>query len=470
MGKLLKVYLMPHPPIMIHEIGRGEEEKVKNTIDSALQVAEEIEVMKPETIIIVVPPHGPAFEDAMSINTEGILKGDLSNFGASQIKFNLTVDTGLIDIIMKKSSENNISVAPIDVNTARRYSISNDLDHGSMIPLYFINKKFKQFKIVHITYGLLSREELYHFGNIIRESVEESERDAVLVASGDLSHRLTPEAPAGYSPLGLQFDNELTGFLKRPSRDEIMSVNRELVDAAGECGYRSILVMLGALNGVDVLPKALSYEGPFGVGYCVASYDIIKSNKEEDKVKFYYEKKRTNIIRLREQEDEYVSLARESLEHYIKTGKTLELKDNLPSQMLNIKAGTFVSLKKNGQLRGCIGTIEGVQQNIALEIAENAISAGTRDPRFYPVDEDELGEIEYSVDVLGGAEPISSENELDPKRYGVIVTKDSRSGLLLPNLEGVDTVDEQVKIALNKAGINKGEDYSLERFEVIRHR
>ena len=141
----------------------------------------------------------------------------------------------------------------------------------------------------------------------------------------------------------------------------------------------------------------------------------------------------------------------------------------LPTEMTGRRAGVFVSLKKDGRLRGCIGTIQAVQPSIAEEIVHNAISAATHDPRFSPVGEDELEMLSVSVDVLGDAEPVTSLEELDVKRYGVIVTKGGRRGLLLPDLDGVDTVEEQIKIAREKAGIAPDEEVRLERFEVIRH-
>lgn len=169
------------------------------------------------------------------------------------------------------------------------------------------------------------------------------------------------------------------------------------------------------------------------------------------------------------EEDPYIHLAKLTLETYVREGRVISIPEGLPEEMVSQKAGVFVSLKKNGQLRGCIGTIMPTTSCIAEEIIQNAISAGVRDPRFYPVTEEELPEIVYSVDVLKEPEPISSMAELDVKRYGVIVRSGRRTGLLLPDLEGVDTPEQQVAIALQKAGIWPGEDYTMERFEVIRH-
>jgi len=136
--------------------------------------------------------------------------------------------------------------------------------------------------------------------------------------------------------------------------------------------------------------------------------------------------------------------------------------------LLDKRAGVFVSIKKFGALRGCIGTIMPTRENLAEEIIYNAINACSRDPRFYPIVPDELDDLKVSVDVLSDAEPVTSKNDLDVTRYGVIVSKGGRRGLLLPNLEGVDTVEEQLNIALSKAGIGQGEKYDIERFEVVR--
>lgn len=169
-------------------------------------------------------------------------------------------------------------------------------------------------------------------------------------------------------------------------------------------------------------------------------------------------------------EDKYVELARITIENYIVDGELLQVPTELPDEMLRTRAGAFVSLHRAGQLRGCIGTISATKESVAQEIICNAISAATSDPRFEPVRKDELEDLEISVDVLKEAEKIESLAQLDVKRYGVIVTKGWRRGLLLPDLDGVDTPLEQVQIALMKAGLSQNEKgYTLERFEVIRH-
>jgi len=169
------------------------------------------------------------------------------------------------------------------------------------------------------------------------------------------------------------------------------------------------------------------------------------------------------------EESVYVKLARETIEKYIRFGKIISPPKNLPEEMISQKAGVFVSLKKFGNLRGCIGTFMPSQKNIACEIIKNAISAAVEDPRFSEVNTSELDNLDISVDVLTVPEEILDVSQLDPKKYGVIVSSGYKKGLLLPDLEGVDTAEEQIDIARRKAGIYPNEKVKLYRFEVKRY-
>lgn len=164
-----------------------------------------------------------------------------------------------------------------------------------------------------------------------------------------------------------------------------------------------------------------------------------------------------------------VELAKKAIKEYVCNGRVIEPPEELTAEMKQ-RAGVFVSLKKHGQLRGCIGTFMPTTENVAREIIKNAISAATQDPRFPPVSEDELDMIEYSVDILSEPEKVNDLSELDPREYGVIVSKGFRKGLLLPDLEGVDTVQKQLEIAMYKAGIMPDEtDVDIYRFRVTRY-
>jgi len=164
-----------------------------------------------------------------------------------------------------------------------------------------------------------------------------------------------------------------------------------------------------------------------------------------------------------------VELAKKTIETSVREGRTIDPPKPVPPEMAQ-KAGVFVSLKKHGQLRGCIGTYMPQCENIALEIIKNAIAAATQDYRFSPVEKDELGDIVYSVDVLSPSERVKNVSELDPKKYGVIIVSGYRKGLLLPDIEGVDTVEDQLRIAKLKAGILPQEETEIFRFEVARYK
>ena len=461
MGRIGTCYLVPHPPIIVPEIGQGEEKKAQKTIAAMEEIAGDIAEKKPE-VIIVITPHGPLFSDAVAVSAMREFKGDFAGFGQPGVSLSFAGSYDMAFDIMEEAAREGIPVIAVDDNTRRRYCISGGLDHGALVPLYYINRRYQGFGLVHITYGLLSPKRLYSFGKCIQRAVEKRNKHASIVCSGDLSHRLTRGAPAGYSKRGAVFDQSLVESLRKMDVGQVLNMDPQLLEEAGECGYRSVVIMLGALDGYRVESLILSYEGPYGVGYCVASFDPLQPDPERAR--------KGKDTAGKQEGDSYVRLARLALETYVKKGKIIDPPEGLPEEMLNKKAGVFVSLKLDGNLRGCIGTISSTTGSIAREIISNAISAGVRDPRFYPVGPEELDRLEYSVDVLGQPEAIESIEDLDVKRYGVIVRSGRRSGLLLPDLEGVDTPRQQVAIALQKAGIRPGEPYQLERFEVIRHR
>jgi len=239
-----------------------------------------------------------------------------------------------------------------------------------------------------------------------------------------------------------------------------------LITEAGECGLRSIYILAGTLDGKEAKADILSYEGPFGVGYCAAKFIVNDGKSIYSDLKGLSRAK--HLKRLKEG-NSYTKLARSNILNYFKTGKSLLASDIFDKELLNNKKGVFVSLKIGGELRGCIGTIEAVTASVGEEILNNSLSAAFHDPRFSPLREHELYEADISVDLLYPAEKCRFD-ELDPINYGVIVTYGRKRGLLLPNLEGVDSKEDQVSIALQKGGINSSEPYEIERFKVERYK
>ena len=448
---------VPHPPLILPTVGKGEEQKISRTISSYRQAMKFLSEYKPDTVI-VTSPHAPLYADYFHVSGQKSATGDMARFNAPQTKLTAEYDTEFVRELEQMCEAINF---PCGTKGLDDYT----LDHATFIPLYFLNEVYQNYKVVRIGISGLSLMHHYDLGRIISAVSTKLGRRSVIIASGDLSHKLLLEGPYGFAPEGPIYDHKITTALNVADFATMLEMPPELCDNAAECGHRSFVIMAGTLDGLSVKSKLLSYEGPFGVGYGVAKFEIVGVNPN----RFFGKQHLAKLIQQRKTEDPYVRLARQTVEHFVQTGKAPETVDTLP-EMLEQRAGAFVSIKKRGQLRGCIGTTQATQASLMLEIVQNAISACSRDPRFKPIRPDELSELVYSVDILSPAEPIASEKELDAKRYGVIVRKDNRQGLLLPDLEGVDTPAEQIAISKQKAGIAQEEEVQLWRFEVIRHK
>jgi len=460
-------FLMPHPPIIIPEVGNGAEKDCQGLIDGLNQIGKQIKELEPETIIVITP-HGPVFSDGIAIGYDEILKGDLGKFGYESIDCKKKNDLNLVDKIIFESGKIDVPCLKLNDDNATYFNISKKLDHGVLVPLHFVDKFYRSYKLVHITYGLFSSHKLYEFGQCIKDVVNTSGRKTVVIASGDMSHCLKEQGPYNYHPSGPIFDQTLRKILEEKDILSAMFFDEKLQQEAGECGKRSIDIMLGTLDGYDLDAKVYGYDGPFGVGYLAMGFENLRDDKNRlfsKKISAQYQSQQAGKLA---SESHFVKLARRAIEQYFGIRDDIMF-DTLPAEMFEAKAGTFVSLKKHGALRACIVAIGPTQDNVALEIVSNAVKAAFEDPRFPALEKEELEELDITVDVLLEPEKIEDVVELDVKRYGVIVTSGYKRGLLLPNLEGIDSVEEQVRIALQKGSIDENESYVLERFEVVRY-
>lgn len=458
---ILASFAVPHPPLIVPAVGRGGEAAITKTSRAYERAADIIAELKPDTIIIS-SPHSLMYADYFHISPRENAHGSFANFGAPQERFDEKYDTRLVKAICEIADKTGFSAGTLGEKDPT-------LDHGTLVPLYFIRQKYNGGKIVRVGLSGLPLADHYRLGMIIKEAVDETGTRAVFVASGDLSHKMRAEGPYGFAPEGPEYDERIMHTLGTAQFDELFGYDETFCEKAAECGHRSFVIMAGALDGISVKAEALSHEGITGVGYGVCTFIPDGEDSERHFLDKYMSGLQQKLSDRAESSDDYVKLARRSLESYILYGKRIDVPDGLPEEMLKTQAGAFVSIHKQGQLRGCIGTILPTRDNVAEEIIENAISASTRDPRFDPITADELPLLEINVDVLGEPEDIPSADMLDVKRYGVIVTNGYRRGLLLPDLDGVDTVEDQIDIARRKAGIPAGEPLKLQRFEVIRH-
>ncbi|MBQ5950835.1 MAG: AmmeMemoRadiSam system protein A [Lachnospiraceae bacterium] len=459
---VLGAVMVPHPPILLPEVGRGEEKKIGATEAAYRTAAALIAELRPDTIV-VSSPHSVMYADYFHISPGKGANGDMRRFRAPQLRFDVDYDEEFTAALARLAEKEGFPAGKMGERSAV-------LDHGTMIPLYYIGKYCKGYKLVRIGLSGLPLADHYRLGQMIAQTAEKLDRRVVFVGSGDLSHKLLEEGPYGFAPEGPAYDERIMDVMGRAAFDELLDFDETFCDRAAECGHRSFCMMAGALDGKCLETEKLSHEGTFGVGYGICTYRVLGEDPARHLLQVWEERRRKVLTEQRSREDAWVRLARAQVEAWVGARKRLEIPEGLPAEMLSERAGVFVSLHKEGRLRGCIGTIAPTQGCVAEEILENAISASTRDPRFDPVRREELEALEISVDVLARPEKIDSKEKLDVKRYGVIVSKGRKRGLLLPNLDGVDTVDGQIAIALQKAGLSAREkDYELQRFEVVRH-
>lgn len=456
---ILAGFQVPHPPLIVPEVGKGQEQAIQSTIDSYQAVAQQIAALRPE-VIIIISPHSTVYQDYVHVSPCESAVGDLAQFGAPA-PYKVRYDAELVHEIGRVALVEHFPAGTEGEGSAA-------LDHGTIVPLHFINQCYRDYKLVRISSSSLPRAQLYRFGMLLRSAVDSLGRRAVVISSGDFSHVLKRDGPYGFRAEGPMLDAALCEILKSGDFGGLLALDEQLCGRAAECGLGGLVMLAGALDGRQVQPRFLSYEGPFGVGYAVGCFLVGPEDVKRAFLDAFIEKAPHDDTP-GEAEDVYMWLARHTLEQYLSTGSLPNVPEGLPDEMLSHRAGAFVSLKKHGQLRGCIGTISATQPSLALEIMHNAVSSAMRDPRFPQLRESELPELEYSVDVLLPSEPVASATELDCMRYGVIVTAGHRRGLLLPNLDGVDSVADQLRIACQKAGIQENEPYAIERFEVVRH-
>jgi AmmeMemoRadiSam system protein A len=466
-------FLLPHPPIMVPEVGR-EDRAAAATVAAAEAVADEVARIAPDAIVFV-SPHAPNFADWIFCYGGVELEGDLRQFGADQVTLGASADRELLEAVTERFRAAGLPGGTLEDRDLKRLSIGTRLDHGVLVPLYFIAKKARGFRMVAMSSSGLELPQVYRAGTAVREAAEALGRRVVFVASGDLSHKVSAKSHYGASREGPIFDAALCEAWKAADLPALLSIDHEVREGAAECGYRSVVALCGAFDGIAGETRLYSYEAPYGIGYGVAS---MRAKAGAPPVRNAMEAaldvhRKTSAERSRSASPQ-VEIARATLEAYVREGRRMRAEDfdrfrNVLG-LFDRKAGVFVSLKKFGALRGCIGTTAPTTPSVAAEIVRNAVHAGTEDPRFEPVRPDELDYLDCSVDVLEPAKPIASREELDPKAWGVIVRKGGRSGLLLPDLEGVDTVEEQLDIACRKAGIDPSSDYAIEKFAVTRYR
>lgn len=434
--------LMPHAPILVPGVGGDNLSQVESTASAMRTVARHALAVRPETVV-VISPHSPRKSGSFGIWRLPRIRGTMSEFGSPEERVDLPFDRAFADRLELEAG----------LRGLRTWRISRmDLDHGALVPLCYLAAAGWEGPTVIVGLDYPDEGGLDELGQSIAATALGLKRRTAVIASGDMSHRLIPAAPAGYDPDGRRFDEEFVGMLRRGAFGELARINPILQERAAEDVVDSTRVALAALEHPAAgHHEVLSYEGPFGVGYCAA---------------ILYERGLPDgscpetVSRL----EELPKVARRAVEARLLGGP-----DTPPVEARGAagsRGAVFVTLETDaGALRGCIGVLEPRERDLVWETWRCAASAAFSDPRFAPVTADELARLRFTVTVLGPREPIASAAQLDPAKYGILVTAEGgRSGVLLPNLEGVDSVDKQLSIARRKGGIEPDEPAKVERF------
>jgi MEMO1 family protein len=255
--------VVPHPPLLIPQIGKENKDRLKKTEQGFDILEDDLNEANPDTLIII-SPHGDVSVENFSINTNETYKAQFQDFGDFSTELEFKSD---LQFINKLKSEN-------ETNLPLQLIYQDNLDHGASVPLYYLTRKNKDRRIVPINYSYLNYEEHVKFGEAIKEAIFSLDKRYAIIASGDLSHRLSKQAPEGFSPKAKEFDKKIVQLLKKRNLEAIMSIDSALIEEAAECGLRSILVLLGAIQKMNYDFQVLSYEAPFGVGHLVGEFKL----------------------------------------------------------------------------------------------------------------------------------------------------------------------------------------------------
>ena len=436
--------LMPHAPILVPSVGRKRGDLARASQQAMRAVADWcVRDLQPETVL-VISPHSPRKPGAFGLWTGDPLNGSFAPFAAPQTQIRLPNDPKMREAVSAQAHSRGLSTWLIP---------EGELDHGALVPLWFLVEAGWLGPTLILSLNYPGGNDLVGLGEAIAAAAQSVHRRLAVIASGDMSHCLKPGAPAGFHPQAHQFDEAFMGLMQAGDYRGIQHIPAELRELAAEDAADSTLVAAAAGGWATTGHRVLSYEAPFGVGYGVvilldriSKTEAIKEGPHDGTV--------------------LPGVARQAV--------TAELHGNRPSpptadgDYLSARRGVFVTVRhRNGNLRGCVGTIEPVCSNLVEETWRNALMAAFQDPRFPPVTTRELPQLGFQISVLHSMEAVADPSEHDTNLFGVVVsTPDGRRGVLLPGIEEIKTAAEQLRLARKKGGILSGEPVSIWRFQV----
>jgi AmmeMemoRadiSam system protein A len=424
--------LVAHPPILLAEVGGVQSQRVRATAD-AMRELDGILSRVDAGLAVVISPHSPSSMTSLPVRRAAHVAGNLARFRAPHVQVEPQVDAALAAALVVDGQRAGFSLT---------WAEETDLDHGVVVPLHSLPRTMANKRCIFLGVSGWPLHRFVEFGTWLQGRLRD--RFAILIASGDLSHRLTPDAPYGFRPEGPVFDRLVIDALRGWEWQRIEDLDPDLVEQAGECGLRPLAILLGAARAAGLHSHVLSYEGPFGVGYPVVAFTAAAPTAT--KIAF-----------------DVQTLGRLAIDTYLRTRRLIDPPQPIPSE-LQAPSAVFVTLRKDGELRGCVGSVRPTEATAAHELIRYAVASAVRDPRFDPVRLDEVNALTIKVQLLDPAEPVAGISGLDPQTYGIIVRSGDRQALLLPGIEGIDTPEQQVLAACQKAGIGRFAPLALERF------
>jgi AmmeMemoRadiSam system protein A len=422
--------LVAHPPILLSDVGGAQSERLRATADAMRELDGMLSTVD-ATLAVVISPHSPSSMTSLPVRRAAHAAGDLSRFRAPQVRVEAQIDVALAAALVVDGQRAGFSLT---------WAEETELDHGVVVPLHSLRRTMANKRFIFLGVSGWPLHRFVAFGAWLQARLRD--RSAILIASGDLSHRLTPDAPYGFRPEGPLFDRLVIDALRARAWEQIEALDPDLVEEAGECGLRPLAILLGAGRAAHLQSQVLSYEGPFGVGYPVVVFTASAAPKVALDIQM---------------------LGRHAIDTYLRTRRLIEPPEPIPTE-LQAPSAVFVTLRKDGELRGCVGSVRPTEATAAHELIRYAVASAVRDPRFDPVRLDEVAALTIKVQLLDVPEPVTDITQLDPHTYGVIVRRGDRQALLLPDIDGIDTPEQQVRAACEKAGIDRHAPLELARF------
>lgn len=443
--------LMPHAPVLVPSVGADRLGRVHATVEAMRVLSRRVLAAGPD-LLVVLSPHSPRSNEAFGLWQTDPLAGSFAAFGAAADHLRLPLDRGAAERLEHEAS----------ARLLRTWRITRGaLDHGALVPLHYLAAAGWRGPTLVVGLDEVSPMQLALLGEAIAETAAALDRRAAVIASGDMSHRLAVDAPCGYHPAGSRFDERFIGLLQAGDNAALLQLDGGLCDLAAEDVVTPVRVAVAAAGYRTDGRAVLSYEGPFGVGYGVAV--LFASSASDEQAASGREAEQPGTVR---DPSELPAVARRSVTAALE-GRPEERAPRALGPALASRGGVFVTLYTDtGALRGCRGSPQPQDRDLAEATWYHARQAAFADPRFPAVEWEELPRLRFTVSVLGALEPVARPEELDPAHFGVLVSSldHDRQGLLLPGVPTIDSIAEQIHVAKVKGGLGPAEPVTLQRF------